>query len=460
MKDMNDMTEHRVITPAPISGFPEFLPQVQILFNHAAGVVRRHFELAGAVPVETASVEREEVLTSKGGNEKEIYAITRLAADAAEEERREGGGRKALRFDLTVPTARYVVQNYNQLTFPFRRYQMQPVWRGERAQAGRYREFQQWDIDVIGDGSLDLLHDAEMPAIIHGIFRELGIGPFVIRVNNRKILGGYYAHLGLEGAAAVAAMRVIDKLEKVGDGQVVAELIEGGLSRAAAIGLVDLARLSGEAGHVIGHLRSWQVNPEFDLGVDELATVCGAVADLGVPSSHFQVDLGIVRGLDYYTGTVYETRLTDHPGLGSICSGGRYDNLASHFTTRKLPGVGISIGITRLLPRLIEAGVLKPGRATLAPVLVTSLDRSRMTHYLAMAAALRGAGIGAEVYMEERRLGEQLKFATRKGFQLALIAGESEFADGWVQLKDLTTGAQIKTAMADMLDTVKRMLEA
>lgn len=448
------MTEPAIITPRPISGFPEFLPQELVLFNRAADIARKHYELAGAVPLETPSVEREEVLTSKGGNEKEIYAITRLAADEREEE----GGRKALRFDLTVPLARYVAQHHHELTFPFRRYQMQSVWRGERAQAGRYKEFKQFDIDVIGDGVLDILHDAEMPAIIYGIFAEMGIGPFIIRLNNRKILGGYYAHLGLEGAEASAAMRIVDKLDKVGTAQVMKDLTDYGLSEAAATGLIDLSRMAGDPATILPQLAGWSVNEMFAQGVQELATVCNAVSDLGVPSSHFCVDLGIVRGLDYYTGTIYETRLTDHPGLGSICSGGRYDNLASHFTTRKLPGVGISIGITRLLPRLIEAGVMKLEGATVAPVLITSLDRSRMTHYLCLASALRRLGIGAEVYLEEKRLGEQLKFATRKGFRLALIAGESEFTEGSMLIKELNIGTQIKVASEDVISVVQRMI--
>lgn len=456
MNDMTAMTENRTITPTPISGFPEFLPQVQVLFNHAADVVRRHFELAGAVPIETPSVEREEVLTSKGGNEKEIYAMTRLAAS----DEREDGGRKALRFDLTVPLARYVAQHYHELAFPFRRYQMQTVWRGERAQAGRYREFKQWDIDVIGDGALDILHDAEMPAIIYGAFSELGIGPFMIRLNNRKILSGYYAHLGLEGTAAKEAMRVVDKLEKTGSAKVIDDLVNGGLSHAAAMGLVDLSRMSGDPTAVISRLNDWKVNALFEQGVEELTTVCNAVADLGVPSSHFCADLGIVRGLDYYTGTIYETRLIEHPGIGSICSGGRYDDLASHFTKRKLPGVGISIGITRLLPRLIQAGVMKPAGATLAPVLITSLDRSRMTQYLALAGTLRRAGIGAEVYMEESRLGEQLKFATRKGFRIALIAGENEFAKGSILVKNLGTGTEVQVTSADVVSLVQDIITA
>ena len=361
-----------IIKPTPISGFPEFLPADQILFAKILNIIRTGFERYGFSPIETPAVEKKEVLTSKAGIEKEIYALSRLAAEMGENSETD----LALHFDLTVPLARYVAQHKEKLVFPFRRYQIQKVWRGERAQSGRYREFYQADIDVIGKGSLSLITDAEIPSVIYQVFREMQIGAFAIKVNNRKILQGYFRHLGIPKAQMVEVMRLVDKLEKIGIDKLVTELTnKTGLDTTTATNIIDFLGQKLDNKEMLAKLQSFSnINELFSEGVTELGVVVDGMRTLGVPEEYFRIDVGIARGLDYYTGTVYETVLIDYPGIGSICSGGRYDDLASYFTDEKLPGVGISIGVTRLVPRLIEAGILKSGPATIAPVLVTSMD--------------------------------------------------------------------------------------
>lgn len=435
-----------VITPKPISGFPELLPESQIVFNRCVGIIRETFELYGFAPIETPSVERKETLTAKGGNEKEIYALSRLAAAQGENAETD----VALHFDLTVPLARYVAQHSGKLVFPLRRYQIQKVWRGERSQAGRYREFYQCDIDVIGRGSVSLLADAEMPVIINRIFRKMGIGAFKVRLNNRRMLQGAMIAAGVKPEQNADVLRAIDDLEKIG-----ADKVRGLLLNK--IGLGDdvaarvLAFVESGAGmdtnallRKLHHLKEeyGAENEMYARGADELREVVEAMRSLGMPEDSFAVDLTVVRGLEYYTGTVYETRLLAHPDLGSICSGGRYDDLASFFTTEKFPGVGISIGLSRLVFRLIEVGVLKAVASTPAKVLVTVMEPARMQEYLKIAAELREADIPAEVFLEKGRIGDQLKYASRKGFACAVIAGGDEFAAGVVKVKDLGDGTE------------------
>lgn len=442
--------------PRLISGFPEWLPQEKILENRILDIVRKHFELSGFAPIETPAVERREVLIAKGGNEKEIYTLGRLSGDIENDDSKE----LALHFDLTVPLARYVAQYHRELTFPFRRYQIQKVWRGERPQAGRFREFYQCDIDVIGDGELSLLTDAEIPSIIFRIFQEMNIGPFIIRVNNRKILQGFFASIGVPEGKNAGVMRVVDKLDKVGINQVSTELISVfGLSTNQAAQVIDFTSLKLESTMAVESLtKKTGMGELYQQGVAELSVVLKGMMALGLPTESFQVDLSIARGLDYYTGTVYETSLVNHPGIGSVCSGGRYENLASHFTDRKLPGVGISIGITRLLSRLIKAGIVKSGASTIAPVLVTSMDVSRMLDYLGIAASLRAAGVNTEIYLESKKIGAQLKFANRKGFLIAIIAGERELSAGCATLKNLQTGEQSEVALSELTARVKELL--
>lgn len=443
-----------IIIPRLIGGFPEWLPEEKIKEQWVMDVIRRHYSRYGFVPIETPAVERREVLTSKGGNEKEIYVLGRLQAENDHD--REEAAELALHFDLTVPLARYVAQHYRDLAFPFRRYQMQKVWRGERPQSGRSREFYQCDIDVIGDGELSLMTDAEIPSIIYHIFHELQIGPFVIHINNRKILQGYFGSIGISDENHAVAMRIVDKLAKIGVGQVVSELKSAiGISEEVATEIVRFIDMKVPFDSLEECLEEHSDSALFHEGVSELKTVIDGIRALGVPDESFRVNLGIARGLDYYTGTVYETILVNHPGIGSVCSGGRYENLASSFIDRKLPGVGISIGVTRLLSRLFNAGILKAEVATTAPVLITSMDPTRMLDYLRLASVLRGAGINVEVYLETKKLGLQLKYANRKGFSFAVIAGSNEFDKSAVLLKNLKTGEQQEIAVADLIDALK-----
>ena len=446
-----------VITPKPMSGFPELMPEEQIVFNRCFSIIRSNFERFGFAPIETPAVERKEVLTSKGADDKEIYALARLAAGPDESADTEF----ALHFDLTVPLARYVAQHKDKLVFPFRRYQMQKVWRGERPAKGRYRELYQCDIDVIGRGSVAMLNDAEIPSIIYRIFTEMGIGKFVIRLNNRRVLQGFYTHLGVPAEQIPHALRAVDKLEKIGRDNVLRELSEKlGFAPEVAQAILDLASNPAPTDEIIGMLQDMPMmdNPIFAQGVQELSAVVNGVRDLGVPDEAFHVDLSIARGLGYYTGTVYETRLIGHEDLGSICSGGRYDDLASYFTNEKLPGVGISIGLSRLIFALLECGVLKAGAPTTAQVLVTVMDAAQMPAYLKMAAELRDGGINTEMYFEKGRIGDQLKYANRKGHRVALIAGESEFAANQIKAKLLSTGEERVLDRANFVDELKAIL--
>jgi histidyl-tRNA synthetase len=440
----------------PISGFPEFSPAEQIVFNRAMEVIRSNYERVGAVPIETPAVERIDTLTAKGGNEKEIYALRRLGGDEGEDTKD-----LALRFDLTVPLARYVVQHAGTLTFPFRRYQMQPVWRGERPQAGRYRQFYQCDIDVIGEGTLSLVSDAEMPVVIDRIFTDLRIGAFTIAVNNRKILTGFLASIGL-GAEAIAsrAIKTVDELEKVGTQQTRDRLRELGVAERGIDSLIEFFSTDLKTDDVLDLLRQQVANEMMQEGLSELETVVRFMRMMGLPESNFQVDPAIARGLDYYTGTVYETRLAAHPGLGSICSGGRYDKLLRLLgAERDLPGVGISIGLTRLLPRLIAAGVMAVGPATVAPVLVTTMDSDRLERYLKLGAALRCAGINTEIYTEPKKLAVQMKYANRKGFSVVVIAGEQEFMTDTVIVRRLVDGEQLEVSQRELVSVVAKLLE-
>lgn len=441
-----------IITPKPISGFPELLPDAQIVFNRCLQIVRETYELFGFAPIETPAVERKEILTSKGGDEKEIFALTRLFTRPDESPETD----LALHFDLTVPLARYVAQNKDKLVFPFRRYQMQKIWRGERPQKGRYREFYQCDIDVIGRGSVSLFTDAEIPSVIYQVFKRMDIGHFVIRINNRRLLQGYFEYLGVPNTQIGEVLRAVDRLEKEGRNKVRRELVEKiGVAESAA---EDILAFIGNdsAANTDAVLAKIQASPainneRFAQGAAELNMVIAGIRSLGVPDDYFRADLSIARGLGYYTGTVYETQLVKYPELGSICSGGRYDDLASYFTSEKLPGVGISIGLSRLVIQLIEAGVLKTGPSTPAPVIVTTMDANRMADYLKIAATLREAGIATEVYFDKGRLGDQLKYANRKGFKVAIIAGENEFTAGQVKIKNLITGQETLCEHAQMV---------
>lgn len=412
-----------LIPARPISGFKEFLPEEQIVFERMKRIITRHYELFGFVPIEVSAVEREDVLLAKSGeNTKQIYGLHIL--ERSDQQHGESEKSLALHFDLTVPLARYVAQNYGKLDFPFRRYQIQKVWRGERPQEGRFREFYQCDIDVIGDGELGLLHDAEMPAVIYGIFSELQVGKFVIRLNNRKIHNGLLSHLGIPlhysqpvGEGVCNTLALIDKMEKDGVEKTTQEFRDHvGVSASQFSSLMEVLTFKGESGETLRWLKDRDYGDEFAKGVVELTEVIGHMLSLGVPKDCFSVDLGITRGLDYYTGTVYETTLVNHESIGSVCSGGRFDDLASTYIDRKLPGVGISIGLTRLFTSLQKHGVLKTetGPKSTAKVLILQMDQELRSDYFALATRLRAAGVTCEVYLEDRKVDKQTKYAVKK----------------------------------------------
>ena len=415
--------------PRTLSGFMELLPQRQVHMERMMDILRKSYSLYGFTPLDTPVIEASEVLLAKGGGdtEKQIYRFTKGDTDLS------------LRFDLTVPLAKYVALNYGQLTFPFRRYQIGKVYRGERAQRGRFREFYQADIDIIGDGKLDIINEAEIPAIIYKTFTGLGLTRFKIRVNNRKILNGLFELLGLKEKAG-DVMRTVDKLEKIGREKVINSLVdEFGVERTAADQLLDtleasdpLAALSQYAGR----------NETLDLGLSELGTVVKYLSAFGVPDDHFMIDLTIARGLDYYTGTVYETVMTDHPEIGSICSGGRYDNLAEYYTDKQLPGVGISIGLTRLFFVLEDQGLLNEDLLTApADVLVLPMTDD-FSFAIAAATALREAGIRTQLYTEPKKFKQKLSYADKQAIPYVLLLGEDEIAQNKVAVKDMTAGVQ------------------
>ena len=451
--------------PRTMPGVLELLPREQVAFQSMLDAIRRGFELYGFVPVETPAIEFSDVLLTKTGGETErqVYFVQSTGALNASD---QGAGEKpelALRFDLTVPLARYVAEHEHELAFPFRRYQMQRVYRGERAQRGRFREFYQCDIDVIGKDTLSVRYDAEIPAVIHAVFRALDIGAFTIQINNRKLMRGFFESLGLaDGERQTLVLREVDKLDKRG-----AEHVRGvltgeafGLSSETAQRILDFVKVrSTSLADAHAKLDTLGSGGEtLEQGRAELREVLDTVAMLGIPESAFALNFSIARGLDYYTGTVYETTLNDHPEIGSICSGGRYDNLAGQYTKSKLPGVGISIGLTRLFWQLREAGLLKIARGTV-DVLVTHMDAALLPQYLTLAQELRSAGIRTEVALEGGKLGKQLKYADRAGIRHALVLGEDELSRGVVALKDLASGEQSEVPRAELIRTLQERLK-
>jgi histidyl-tRNA synthetase len=449
----------RKVRPALLKGFDqEFLPQDQLQFNALVELIRRNFERYGFLPIETPSAERIEVLTSKGGTEKEIYALSRLAAQEDDEAATKG----ALRFDLTVPLARYVAMRERELAFPFRRYQIQRVWRGENPQVkrGRFREFYQCDIDIINRETLSDLAEAEIPSVIYSVFREMAIGEFRIRINNRKLLKGILRHFDVGEDGANAALRALDKIGKEEERAIRAEMEAQGMSAKSAAELYRIIAARRETSETLALLTDLAYrNEPYTQGLDELRKVVDAVRQFGVPDAALAIDLSVVRGLDYYTGTIYETTLEAHPDIGSICSGGRYDDLASYFSNTRLPGVGISIGLSRLFARLKEANLLRPPARTPAEVLVTTLDPDAVPRYLAIAAELRARDINTEVYLERAKIGKQFEYANKKGFRIAITAGAEEFGRGTVKVKDLAAQRETDVALGEVAARVKQMLD-
>ena len=432
------------IKPRTLSGFMELLPAPQTQFERMLEILRHTYSLYGFTPLDTPVIESAEILLAKGGGEteKQIYRFTKGDSDLA------------LRFDLTVPLAKYVALHYGELAFPFRRYQIGKVYRGERAQRGRFREFYQCDIDVIGDGKLDIANEAEIPAIIYQAFTALGLERFRIRVNNRKILTGFYAMEGLE-AQAGDIMRTVDKLDKIGPEKVKALLLGQGVSEQAAGEILDFIAITGDNAAVLAALEGYRGRNEiFDQGLEELATVVKYLAAFGVPEDHFAVDLTIARGLDYYTGTVYETVMLDHPEIGSICSGGRYDNLAEYYTDKKLPGVGISIGLTRLFYVLGEQGYLNDQLVTApADVLILPMTED-LSPAIAFATQLRQGGVRAQVYSEQKKFKGKMSYADKLHIPYVAFLGEEEISQGLVKIKDMVTGDQQALSPAQAVETI------
>ena len=421
------------IKPRTLSGFMELLPGKQAKMERMMEILRTTYAQYGFAPLDTPVIEDAQILLAKGGGEteKQIYRFTKGDSDLA------------LRFDLTVPLAKYVALHYGELAFPFRRYQIGKVYRGERAQRGRFREFYQADIDIIGDGSLSILNEAEIPAVIYKIFRGFGLNRFCIRVNNRKLLNGFYAMLGLEEKSG-DIMRTVDKLEKIGAEKVREILVDDlALTDEQAQGILRFMAITGSNAQVLSALEGYKGrNETFDTGLSELYAVTANLAAFGVPESHFAVDLTIARGLDYYTGTVYETTLLDYPQIGSVCSGGRYDNLAEYYTEKKLPGVGISIGLTRLFYVLDEQGLLSgnAGDASVqALVLPMTADPAPA---IALAETLRTGGLRVQLYGENKKFKQKMSYADKLGVPFAVLLGEDEINAGKCSVKDMRSGEQ------------------
>ncbi|WP_082575739.1 histidine--tRNA ligase [Lysobacter sp. Root667] len=455
-----------MIKPRTPPGVMELLPPDQIAFQRMLDTIRRNFERFGFLPVETPVMELSEVLLTKSGGETErqVYFVQSTGnLNKAAEGGGEGVPELALRFDLTVPLARYVAEHEHELAFPFRRYQMQRVYRGERQQRGRFREFYQCDIDVIGKDSLSVRHDAEMPAAIHAVFSELDIGKFTIQLNNRKLLRGFFEAQGVaDGELQARVLREVDKLDKRGEDYVRETLTgpEFGLSAQGTATILDFVKIrSTSHADAMAHLDALgEGNESLRVGVAELREVLELVRALGVPEANYALNFSIARGLDYYTGTVYETTLDDYPQIGSICSGGRYEDLASHYTKSRLPGVGISIGLTRLFWQLREAGLVDTAASTVQ-VLVTQMDDAHMPHCLAVANELRHGGLNTEVVMEPSKLAKQFKYADRAGIRFVVVLGENEIAKGTATVKDLRREDQFEVARGDLARTLRVELE-
>ena len=434
------------IKPRTLSGFMELQPDKQVQMDKMRAVLAETYARYGFTPLDTPAIEAAEVLLAKGGGEteKQIYRFTKGDSDLA------------LRFDLTVPLAKYVAANYGQLTFPFRRYQIGKVWRGERAQRGRFREFYQADIDIIGDGALDILNEAEIPAIIYDTFTRLGLHRFRIRVNNRKVLNGFFTILGLSEQAG-DVLRTIDKLDKIGADKVRALLTDTcGVTAEQADEILRFIACPGTSADKLAFLEQYRGrNETFDTGLDELRTVVGYLPAFGVPEENFELDLTIARGLDYYTGTVYETVLLDHPEVGSICSGGRYDDLAGYYTNKSLPGVGISIGLTRLFYILQEQNMISDAVLTApADVLILPMTDD-LSAAVSLASMLRAGGLRVQLYSEKKKFKAKIGYADKLGIPFVIFLGEDEIAQNVCALKNMDTGEQEAVTQAAALETIR-----
>lgn len=436
------------VTPRTLSGFMELLPQEQLKFDKIVRTLQDVYASYGFLPLDTPILESSEVLLAKAGGEteKQIYRFNRGDTDLA------------MRFDLTVPLAKYVAKNYSNLTFPFKRFQIGKVYRGERAQKGRFREFYQADIDIIGDTKLDIVNDAEVPSIIYNIFTNLGLDDFTIRINNRKVLSGFFEILELS-ENVTDILRIVDKIEKIGKDAVAEELALLGASSHQCDQILEFIGISGSTQEVIARLRSYGgANTMFDAGVDELEAVVKGIAAFGVPEKNYKIDLCIARGLDYYTGTVYETTFNKHPEIGSICSGGRYENLAEFYTDKKLPGVGISIGLTRLFYILSTMDYLNDNSVFGADVLVIPMTGD-LSCAIQVSTRLRNSGIRTQIYFEQKKFKHKIGYADKLRIPYAAFIGEDEIASGKVTVKNMKTGEQRTEALDDLIPVIQEELK-
>jgi len=420
------------IQPKTLPGFMELLPSDQILFNKLYDTIRSVYESFGFLPLDTPTIEYSEILLAKAGGEteKQIYRFNKGDHDLS------------LRFDLTVPLARYVSEHYADLTFPFKRYQMSKVFRGERPQKGRYREFYQCDIDIIGNETLPLVYDAEMPAVIYNIFKKLNIGDFIIRINNRKILNGFFEYLGLS-ESATDVLRIIDKLDKIGIDNVKEELLNIVSDTNVIEKIIEFISIKGTNEEILNSLNELNIdNQVFNEGIEELKNVIKYLELYGVSESNYTIDLTIARGLDYYTGTVYETNLKDYPGLGSICSGGRYDNLTEYYTSQHLPGIGVSIGLTRLFSQLKSEGIITNDKKSLIDLLVLPMDDGVLKYSMDIANRLREQNKKVDICYAGKSIKNKMKYADKLGVKKVIIIGDNEVANNTLVLKNMETGTQ------------------
>ena len=435
---------NKKVEPRTLPGFMELMPTEQILFNQIKEQIRQTYEEYGFLPLDTPIIESSEVLLAKAGGEteKQIYRFNKGENDLS------------LRFDLTVPLAKYVSQYYNQLSFPFRRYQIGKVYRGEKPQKGRFREFYQCDIDIIGDGELNIANDAEIPSVIYNIFKNLGFDKFTICINNRKILNGLYEHLELK-EKSVDIMRIIDKIEKIGKENVIKELQKIGVDNKSIELIMNFMEIEGNTDEKLYKLEQMQIkNVLFEEGLNELKSIVRNIRLFGVPDQNFTVDYTIARGLDYYTGTVYETFLDEYKSLGSVCSGGRYDNLAEYYTDKKLPGVGISIGLTRLFYKLNEMNIIKAKQKSISKVLVISMGED-LSKSIETVTALRKAGISSEVYLNDKKIKTKFKYADKLKIPYVIVIGEDEIKNNVVTLKNMESGQQEVLILEEAINKIK-----
>ena len=424
------------IEPRTLAGFMELLPNEQILFEQMKQTIEKTYQRFGFLPLDTPILELSEVLLAKAGGEteKQIYRFTKGDTDIS------------MRFDLTVPLAKYVAKNYGNLSFPFRRYQIGKVYRGEKTQKGRFREFYQCDIDIIGDGELGIVNDAEIPSVIYNLISDLGFNDFTICINNRKVLNGLFREVNQE-QNAVDIMRTIDKLAKTGKEKVVEELKEIGVDDQAIERILTFIEIDGTTDEKISKLENLGIlNEMFTQGLEELKQVVKYIRIFGVPDTHFKIDLTIARGLDYYTGTVYETFLNDYKELGSVCSGGRYENLAEYYTDKKLPGVGISIGLTRLFYKLNELQLIKSDKYSMSDILIIPMTED-MTKSIELASDLRKEGINTEVYLNDKKLKAKFKYADKLKIPYVAVIGEDEISSNTVKVKNMETGEETPTEL-------------